>query len=177
MRFAVGLISIVMLIVALLGCTPSSRPIGVVQPVGTTTQVNLESPVVAPSTGLTSLGNVGDGTSIMSNDTNDAERLTKLWYKRTREAALADYPLGPGDVLEISVPNLDEIQTFSARITGDGTITLPLVGMIQAANSTEAQLRDEIRRCLEAKYMNDPQVNVFVREYRSRQVAASSSRV
>ena len=75
----------------------------------------------------------------MSNDTNDAERLTKLWHKRTREAALADYPLGPGDV-RFSVPNLDEIQTFSARITGDGTITLPLVGMIQAANLTEAQL-------------------------------------
>jgi len=111
----------------------------------------------------------------MSNDTNDAEMLTKLWYKRTREAALADYPLGPGDVLEISVPNLDEIQTFSARITGDGTITLPLVGMIQAANLTEAQLRDEIRRCLEAKYMNDPQVNVFVREYRSRQVAVTGA--
>ncbi len=90
---------------------------------------------------------------IASNDTNDAEMLTKLWYKRTREAALADYPLGPGDVLEISVPNLDEIQTFSARITGDGTITLPLVGVIQAANLTEAQLRDEIRRRLEAKYM------------------------
>jgi polysaccharide export outer membrane protein len=175
MRFAVGLISIVMFIVAFLGCTPSSRPIGGVQPVGTTTQVNLESPVVSPSIGLTSLGNVRDGTLIMSNDTNDAERLTKLWYKRTREAALADYPLGPGDVLEISVPNLDEIQTFSARITGDGTITLPLVGMIQAANLTEAQLRDEIRRCLEAKYMNDPQVNVFVREYRSRQVAVTGA--
>ncbi len=58
MRFAVGLISIVMFIVALLGCTPSSRPIGVVQPVGTTTQVNLESPVVSPSIGLTSPGNV-----------------------------------------------------------------------------------------------------------------------
>ena len=101
--------------------------------------------------------------------------LTKLWHKRTREAALADYPLGPGDVLEISVPNLDEIQTFSARITGDGTITLPLVGVIQAGNLTEAQLRDEIRRRLEAKYMNDPQVNVFVREYRSRQVAVTGA--
>jgi polysaccharide export outer membrane protein len=120
-------------------------------------------------------GNVGEGTSIASNETNDTEILSRLWQKRAREAALADYPLGPGDVLEISVPNLDEIQTFNARITGDGTITLPLVGIIQAGNSTEGQLRDEIRGRLEAKYMNDPQVNVFVREYRSRQVAVTGA--
>jgi protein involved in polysaccharide export with SLBB domain len=51
---------------------------------------------------------------------------------------LLDYPLGPGDVLEISVPNLDEIQTFSARISGEGAVTLPLVGMVQAGGMTEA---------------------------------------
>lgn len=118
---------------------------------------------------------VGSATRGVSDDTADAEMLTKLWHKRTREASLADYPLGPGDVLEISVPNLDEIQTFSARITGDGTITLPLVGVVRAADLTEEQLRNEIRRRLEAKYMNDPQVNVFVREYRSRQVAVTGA--
>jgi len=108
-------------------------------------------------------------------DENDIAVLTKLWEKRTRESSLEDYPLGAGDVLEISVPNLDEIQTFNARITGDGTITLPLVGVVRAAELTEAQLRDEIRRRLESKYMKDPQVNVFVREYRSRQVAVTGA--
>jgi polysaccharide export outer membrane protein len=174
MRLAVGLISIVVFAVALLGCTPT-RPTGITQPVGITAQVNLGSPIVSPNTGLISPNNAGGGTLIASNETSDTEILSKLWRERTREATLADYPLGPGDVLEISVPNLDEIQTFSARITGDGTITLPLVGMIQAGNLTEGQLRDEIRGRLEAKYMNDPQVNVFVREYRSRQVAVTGA--
>jgi polysaccharide export outer membrane protein len=175
MRFAVGLISIVMFAIALLGCTSTTRPTEITQPTGITAQVNLGSPVVLSNSGVISPGNVGEGTSIASNETNDTEILSRLWQKRAREAALADYPLGPGDVLEISVPNLDEIQTFNARITGDGTITLPLVGIIQAGNSTEGQLRDEIRGRLEAKYMNDPQVNVFVREYRSRQVAVTGA--
>src|SRR6266704_1845280 len=34
----------------------------------------------------------------------DLERLADLWHKRTRESSNSDYPVGPGDVLEISVP-------------------------------------------------------------------------
>ena len=47
---------------------------------------------------------------------------------------------------------------------------LPLVGRIEAAGRTESELRQEIRDRLEAGYMYDPPVNLFVAEYRSRMV-------
>jgi polysaccharide export outer membrane protein len=56
-------------------------------------------------------------------------------------------------------------------VAGDGTIALPLIGTIRASGLTEEQLREEIRQRLETDYMYNPQVNLFVQEYRSRQVA------
>jgi polysaccharide biosynthesis/export protein len=101
----------------------------------------------------------------------DVERLALLWRKRTSEQSASDYPIGPGDVLEISVPGMEEIKSQQVRVSGDGTITLPLIGTLRAAGLTQEGLHGEIRKRLEADYMHNPQVNIFVREYRSRQVA------
>ncbi len=105
----------------------------------------------------------------------DLERLARLWRRRTREGFIQDYPLGPGDVLEISVPGIEELSNRTVRVSSKGTISLPLVGVVQASELAENGLRDEIRRRLEETYMYDPQVNLFVREYRSRQVAVTGA--
>lgn len=176
MRFTSKLLIIGFSCVTYVGCTPTTHTARYATgSIGTADTTQVKPSVASTNVGAVPTSIVRNETRGISDDTAEAEILTKLWDKRTQEASLADYPLGPGDVLEISVPNLDEIQTFSARITGDGTITLPLVGIIQSANLTEEQLRNEIRRRLEAKYMKDPQVNVFVREYRSRQVAVTGA--
>src|SRR5262249_7854995 len=62
------------------------------------------------------------------------------------------------------------LNTRTARVSGEGTVTLPFVGVVQANGLTEEQLRTAILHRLE-RYMYTPQVNLFVREYRSRQVA------
>jgi polysaccharide export outer membrane protein len=100
----------------------------------------------------------------------DLERLADLWQKRAGESSTSDYPIGPGDVLEISAPAIEELSNRVVRISGEGTISLPFIGVVRAAGLSEAELREEIRRRLEA-YMYRPQLNLFVREYRSRQVA------
>jgi len=82
-----------------------------------------------------------------------------------------DYPFGPGDTIEVSVAALAEITNKVVRVSRAGTITLPLIGKIHAGGLTEEGLSEEIRRRLAAEYMHDPQVNLLVREYRSRQVA------
>ncbi|MGE4093114.1 MAG: polysaccharide biosynthesis/export family protein, partial [Candidatus Binatia bacterium] len=155
----------------LLGCAPAARtPAGssVAQPMA---QSMIASPLAQAGSSTPTAADLGRLLPTGISTASDDDALTKLWHTRTQSETLDDYPLGAGDVLQISVPNLDEIQTFGARISGEGTITLPLVGLIHAANLTEEQLRQEIRQRLEAKYMRDPQVNVFVQEYRSRQVA------
>jgi polysaccharide export outer membrane protein len=105
-----------------------------------------------------------------SQDTSEIDRLVRLWHSRIHGGPLGDYPIGPGDVLEISTPAMDELKDRVVRVSGEGTITLPLIGAVQAAGRTEAQVRETIRQAL-ATYMHVPQFNLFVREYRSRQVA------
>lgn len=80
-------------------------------------------------------------------------------------------PFGPGDVFVVSVPKLPEISQEQVRISGEGTIELPLLGTIQAAGLTEKQIKEEVRRLLQADYMHDPQVSLFVAQHRNRQVA------
>jgi polysaccharide biosynthesis/export protein len=72
--------------------------------------------------------------------------------------------------VEISVPAMEELRTRTVRVSGEGTIALPFLGVILASGLTEEKLRQELHRQLQ-EYMNHPQVNLFVREYRSRQVA------
>ena len=110
-----------------------------------------------------------DGQDLAGSD--DHERLALLWQNRKNNSLLSDYPLGPGDILEINVPDLKEIQKEQVRISGEGTTELPLVGTIQAAGLTEKELKKEIRRLLQVDYMRDPQVSLFVVAHHNRQVA------
>ncbi|HTY56082.1 MAG TPA: polysaccharide biosynthesis/export family protein [Candidatus Binataceae bacterium] len=116
-------------------------------------------------------------TSINSSDDQtaaDLQRLAELWKERTRSLADDDYPIGPGDILQISVPSIDVLKDRSVRVSGDNTIALPLIGELRVAGFTESKLRDALARRLD-KYMYDPQIEVFVKEYRSRQVAVTGA--
>jgi polysaccharide export outer membrane protein len=103
-------------------------------------------------------------------DNGDVQKLGDLWLKRSKEMAYADFPIGAGDVLEISVPAIEELRTRTVRISGDGTIALPFVGKLKAAGLTEEELQQGLVERLK-EYMHSPRVIVFVKEYRSRQVA------
>src|SRR2546425_8417769 len=95
----------------------------------------------------------------------DIQRMALLWHDRTqKKGAASDYPVGPGDVLEISVPGMEEMKDVtSVRVSGDGMIDLPLVGRVQASGLDEEGLGAEIHRRLEADYMYNQPVNLLVR--------------
>ena len=105
----------------------------------------------------------------VANSPKNLERLQTLWTARS-QAASTDYPIGIGDVLEISVPGVEDLKGRTVRVGSEGNINLPLIGSIHAAGIPESDLRDQLKTALE-KYMYDPQVDLFVREYKSRQVA------
>jgi protein involved in polysaccharide export with SLBB domain len=98
-------------------------------------------------------------------------KLERLWSER-QIAALRndDYPIGPGDVLTVSVPDIEQLAQWRARVSTRGTIELPLLGLLQAAGLTEDGLAAEIDSKLQ-KYMFQPQATVFVDEYHNRAVA------
>jgi polysaccharide export outer membrane protein len=54
------------------------------------------------------------------------------------------------------------------RVGSDGSIELPLIGVVPVAGHTVQEVTDLLRRRLVASVMYDPSVSVFVREYHSR---------
>ena len=100
----------------------------------------------------------------------DLQKLAQLWDIRTHDKTSSDYAVSPGDVLEISVAAIEELHSRTVRIARDGTIALPFIGKLEAAGLTREELEQTLVERLQ-QYMYKPRVVVFVREYRSRQVA------
>jgi protein involved in polysaccharide export with SLBB domain len=100
----------------------------------------------------------------------DSQRLDSLWEERTHAKPFSDFPIGPGDEIVIILPSVKDLSDTSVRVSVTGDISLPLVGQIHASGMTEQQLRDEMRKRL-MKFMYDPQFQLFVKQYQSRQVA------
>ncbi|HSD67098.1 MAG TPA: polysaccharide biosynthesis/export family protein [Vicinamibacteria bacterium] len=85
-------------------------------------------------------------------------------------AAVGDYEVGPGDVLEVSVfdnVDLSRIPTVQTN----GSISLPLLGEVQVAGLTVAEVQRKITNLLAQDYLQNPQVEVKVREYQSQFVS------
>lgn len=84
------------------------------------------------------------------------------------------YRIGRQDLLEIDVFDVEELKQ-TVRVSDDGSITLPLLGRLAVAGLTKAELEGLIARLLDERYVRDPQVTVFVKEYESRKVAVSGA--
>jgi polysaccharide export outer membrane protein len=81
-----------------------------------------------------------------------------------------EYRVGQDDLLEITVFEVMELNT-TARISDAGVITLPLIGPLTAAGRTTQELERTIEDALSEKYINNPHVTVFVKEYGSQPVS------
>ena len=79
------------------------------------------------------------------------------------------YRIGADDMLEISVYKVPDLSK-ALQVTDTGIITYPLVGEIAAAGRTTGELEHELAQKLGAKYLQNPQVTVFVKEYNSQRI-------
>ncbi|MCW5626463.1 MAG: polysaccharide export protein EpsE [Burkholderiales bacterium] len=85
--------------------------------------------------------------------------------------AVRPYPLGPGDVIRITVFQNPDMTT-ETRVTDSGSITFPLVGAVDIAGMTASQAEQKIATALKnGGFVLKPQVNVVVSQFRSRQVS------
>jgi polysaccharide export outer membrane protein len=110
-------------------------------------------------------------TTVAEVSTPDTQsRLDQVWSERQNDSFNPDFAIGPGDVLEISAPDVHEIKDRAERVSANGTIDLPIAGEIKIGGLTEQQARLAIRSAL-SRLVKDPQLDVFVKEYVSREVA------
>lgn len=85
-----------------------------------------------------------------------------------------DYRIGPQDLLELQVFAVDALNR-TVRVNSRGFISLPLIGLVQAAGLTSEQLETSLAEKLAEKYLQNPQVSVFIKEYTSQRVTVEGA--
>lgn len=91
-------------------------------------------------------------------------------FSQEQEKVTTDYRIGARDLLDISVFGLNDLNR-TVRVSEDGKITLPLVGEVKVEGLTKTDLERKLSQLLEEKYLQNPQVTVFIKEYQSRKVS------
>jgi len=126
---------------------------------------------------LASLIFVGCGSAPPAEDVVKPADAGPLRFTVRAYVAMGDYVLGPEDLLEVRVFDVEKIREEKAvdvEVAADGTITLPLLGRVPAAGCTLGQLRDAIDSGY-AQYVVDPHTALSVKEFRSHKIIVQGS--
>ena len=82
-----------------------------------------------------------------------------------------DYPLGPGDTLRIQVFQNPDL-TVETRVSESGSITYPLIGVVELGGLSIAAAEKKIAAALkDGGFILQPQVNIIFTSLRSNQVS------
>ena len=82
-----------------------------------------------------------------------------------------EYRLGPGDTIRIFVYQNPDL-TLETRVTENGNITFPLIGVLGIGGMTIASAEQTIAKALQAGgFIKRPQVNVLLVQNRGSQVS------
>ena len=86
----------------------------------------------------------------------------------------ADYILGPGDLVDVTVFELmapGQPYVTRLRISQSGQISFPYIGSVKCTGLTTRGLEEKLADLLSPDYLANPQVSVFVSEYRNLNVS------
>jgi len=81
----------------------------------------------------------------------------------------AEYRIGANDLLEIDVYGVNDLKR-TVRVNATGMVSLPLIGAISLAGKTAQQAEAAIAEKYAEKYLQDPQISVFIREFTTQRV-------
>lgn len=118
------------------------------------------------------VGKIGD---VSSRDQQAALSKVALTLSSTSDPKSKAYKIGPHDVLEISVFKVADLAKTTIQVSEAGTINYPLVGELEAGGRTPREVEQELTRLLGAKYLQNPQITVFVKEYNSQRVTVEGA--
>jgi len=111
---------------------------------------------------------LSEETNIL-HDTDENKKTNDLLVKKDYGSAYkGDYIIGPEDVLEINIYQVDELNRI-VRVSSSGFIKLPLVGKLKVSGLTASEMEIEIGNKLQ-RYLQEPIVSIFIKEYRSQSI-------
>lgn len=76
-----------------------------------------------------------------------------------------DYRLGPGDVVQVNVFNQTDL-SGQYKLDGAGRLSMHLIGQVDAADMTAAELEQALINALMPDYLVNPRISVVVLSYR-----------
>lgn len=82
--------------------------------------------------------------------------------------------LAENDLIKVDVFQVDELDR-EVRIDPQGRINLALIGAVQAGGKTIPELETEIQRAYGEKYLQNPEVSVFVEESAGQQITVDGA--
>ena len=86
-----------------------------------------------------------------------------------RGQASSDYKIAPSDTIVIDVLGEKDLNK-ELRVSATGTINYFLLGTLEVAGKTTAEVTEMLTEMLNKDYLVNPQVSVDVKEYRVREV-------
>jgi len=81
----------------------------------------------------------------------------------------SDYRIGTEDLLEIQVFGVDQLSR-TVRVNSLGNVSLPLIGTIAVGGLTAQEAERLIAGKLSERFLQDPQVGVFIKEFTNQRV-------
>ncbi len=103
---------------------------------------------------------------------NFNEDITRLAAQAA--AAPGEYQVGPEDLIEVTLYDIQnetgEPRIIVSRVSNSGFMTLPYIGKVQAAGMNPLELEEHLRREY-TRFIKEPQITIFIREYRSFRVS------
>lgn len=81
----------------------------------------------------------------------------------------ADYRVSANDLIEFEVYGVPELKK-TLRVNSSGAVTLPLVGNLMVGGLTGQQVERAIAAAYGDKYLQNPQVSVYIKEFTTRRV-------
>ncbi|WP_177198462.1 polysaccharide biosynthesis/export family protein [Novosphingobium sp. CF614] len=87
---------------------------------------------------------------------------------------LATYRLGPGDVVNVTVFNVDSL-SGDRQVDAAGNLTMPLIGAVPAVGKSTQEFGADLAARLGARYLQQPQVTVSLKSAVARTVTVDGS--
>jgi polysaccharide export outer membrane protein len=86
----------------------------------------------------------------------------------------SDYRIGANDLLDIEVYGVPDLKR-QVRVNSSGIVSLALVGNVSVAGLSGAQAEAKIATMYEEKYLQNPQVSIFIREYSTKRITVEGA--
>lgn len=81
----------------------------------------------------------------------------------------ADYKIAPNDLIEVEVYGVPDLKR-TVRVNSSGSVSLALVGSVPLLGLTAQQAEAEIARRYGDKYLQSPQVSLFIKEFTTQRI-------